>query len=203
MNLKALLTGDVNRLRYVTRYSSIFTLHKENVAEHSFYVGFYAMIIGSELNYRCRVTAGENYVDMGKLLSKALIHDLEESRTGDVTRSFKHSSEALRVLIEERSKSEVETAIQDLDLDSRHELQDYWNDSKDDSIEGRIIAFCDFLSVLSYMIFELNASNHTMWHQHETMIKYTQKFDDQKFDFIREWVNEAKEMTMEKLSHAR
>jgi hypothetical protein len=44
-DLEQLLVGDVNRLRYINRFGTALTLHKENVAEHSFYVVLYSFFI--------------------------------------------------------------------------------------------------------------------------------------------------------------
>ena len=47
LDLKELLLGDPNRLRYVQRYSTSMVIHRENVAEHSYYVALYG-------RYLCR-----------------------------------------------------------------------------------------------------------------------------------------------------
>lgn len=198
MNLKELLGGDLNRMRYVTRYSSIFVLHKESVAEHSYYVSLYALIIARELRAR-----GEQ-VNIESVLMRAIVHDIEECRTGDIFRPFKYANDELKKMIDEQAKKEIEGVFKKLNLSTSVVgiLEYHWEEAKGDCIEGCIIAFCDFLSVLSYMLQEINCSNQTMLGQHSTMMAYVALFHDPKFDFIRELVQSATDITMDNLGNA-
>jgi len=86
--------GDVRRLSAVVRYSSIPISVPENVAEHSYWVSFYAMLIHS-------VMRPDDHKIIGALALRALIHDLAECVTGDVVRTFKYSSVELKKAIDE------------------------------------------------------------------------------------------------------
>lgn len=86
--------GDVRRLSFVTRYSSIPISVKENVGEHSFWVALYAAMI-----HRAARPADGHLA--GAILLKAVIHDQAECVTGDIVRTFKYSSQALKDAIDE------------------------------------------------------------------------------------------------------
>lgn len=60
---------------FVPRWTIIRNNHRPNLAEHHFYVAFYAM--------RLNVMMGRR-VDTERLLTKALTHDLEETFTSDI-----------------------------------------------------------------------------------------------------------------------
>jgi len=217
MNLvKNIITGDLSRLRYIDRYSSVMVLHKETVAEHMYYVSLYAYLIGLTLNeeahlIRCeqlipsRVGVGSpiGTINMEKLLRFAISHDLEEARTGDINRMFKHSSTEVSEAIDKAAHNEMYEMTIGLKLLTgvSAEITDDWSHSKDKSYEGRIVSFCDYLSVLSYMLQELSCSNTTMLQHHATMMKYVTKFGGPEYDFIRVLVNEAVQLTMDNLGN--
>ena len=73
----------------VIRFSAKRRLKDETVAEHSFHVALYYMIL-ADLEEKFG-----NKVDKEKLLKAALLHDLEECMTGDIIFHFKHSNEKL------------------------------------------------------------------------------------------------------------
>lgn len=197
MNIPGLLTGDLNRLRFVVRYSSIFVLHKESVAEHCFYVTLYATMIADELR--------ESGIDINieAVMKKALFHDMEESRTGDVFRPFKYADPELKQRMEVQAKKEVAGILDRLNVSvqTRHAILHHWKDSKDDTMEGAIVAFADYLSVLSYMLQEINCSNSSMLEQHHTMGTYMNLFNDSRYDFMRPLIHKAREITMEYLGN--
>ena len=66
-----------------------------------------------------------------------------------------------------------------------------WENAKDESYEGRIVAFADFLSVLAYITEELRSSNATMREHLISMREYYQKFCAPEFNFIRPLVQQA------------
>lgn len=77
-------TDDVKRLTAVVRYSSIPVAVHENVAEHSFWVSLYAVMIARAL--------GADRDVQGQVALFGTMHDLAECVTGDVVRPFKYSS---------------------------------------------------------------------------------------------------------------
>lgn len=194
MTLQGLIEGDLTRLRFVFRFSSVFVLHKESVAEHSFFVALYSYFIGKHV-----IDSGcKSSVDFEKLMTKALIHDIDECRTGDFLRTFKYSSPEVKLAIEVGASNQLHDLMTTIDVgaETKKEVMYEWQYAKDDSIEGRIVAFSDFIAVLSYMLQEINCSNFTMVTNHKEMMEYFGKFTGPNYNFIRELVDEAREMVL-------
>jgi len=77
---------------------SVYKCHfREDVAQHSYLTALYAMIM-ADLE-RCNGTS----VDVERLLRMAILHDAEESRTGDIHHPFKHQDPAFMKTIDDRA----------------------------------------------------------------------------------------------------
>ena len=195
INLKGLLVGDLTKLRYVTRFSTCQVMHRESVAEHTFYVTFYAMVLADICEQEGIV------VDYATLMHRAMVHDIDEARTGDFNRPFKYSSEALKKALDLSAEKAVEQVVATFlePMDPRVGSTSVWylalwKESKAADVEGCIVAFADFLSVLSYMLQELQVSNATMYDQRLTMVEYLETYKAPQYDFIRWLVDEAAEL---------
>jgi 5'-deoxynucleotidase YfbR-like HD superfamily hydrolase len=205
LNIRELLDGRPSRLRYVFRYSTTRVQHPESVAEHSYFVVLYAMMIGRYIQLRDTRRQETTPIQMGVLLQKAAVHDLEEAVTGDFPREFKHSSDELKkMLTKAASIGFRQLAVAILDDDDpdynmgAEKLIKLWETSKDDSLEGSIIEFVDFLSVLSYVMQEGATANNKIITRHiDSMEKYFAVFESSKYNFIRELVDQAGEMLEE------
>src|ERR1039457_105010 len=191
LQLHQLLNGDANRLRYITRFPTAYASQRETTAEHCFYTALYSMMIGMWVN---DVLPG--HVSMSQLLEQALVHDLEEARTGDVFRPFKHSNPELKKAIDAQGLVEVCEIFHTMLPGSvmlADELCEKWERAKDTySPEGCIVAFADYLSVMGYVWQEARVANSDM-HVHAVhMLEYAQKSEASEFNFMRELVDQAK-----------
>lgn len=191
-DLEKMLCGDLNRLRFITRFSTALVAHRENVAEHVAYVCLYSYLLAQEING----IAGRQ-VDYGKLLEKALLHDLEEARTGDIYRPFKVSRPELKQLLHECAREEFAQVFEGV-VSSPTDLgymQRVWDTARDPStMEGAIVAFADYLSVLAHMLQELRIANMTMASHYESMVEYVREFDGPDYDFLRPYIQQAEQM---------
>jgi len=165
------MTGSIRRLSHIKRFSSFPVNRQENVSEHSFWVSTYAYIIAMIF-----VEQGLK-VDCGKVCLKATLHDWEESMTGDIIRSFKYQSDEFRKQAKEIENRLVsESLLNGLPHNIKEKVFKEWLTSKDASIEGRIVAFCDLLSVVAYCDEELKLGNvHLQNIKHQTK-KYFNEF---------------------------
>lgn len=182
LNLEEMLTGNPTRLRYIIRFSTCHRLHNENVAEHSYYVALYAMFVVDWFNqeHPC------DQIHMGEVLKRCLIHDLEEARSGDFPRPFKYSSERLRSLLEEAAEDAFEQVITPVVGTVRQDRWvDSWRNTKDHSLEGRVVKFADFLSVCGYLLSEVRESNDTISEHISTLQEYFTIFASEHYDFLR------------------
>lgn len=202
LNLRDVLTGHASRLRYIKRFGTCRVTHPESVAEHSYYVCLYAYLVAEWVWIHVPLPIGQRSWDglLGDVLSKAVFHDLEECRSGDFPRPFKHSDPKLRVMLEEAAVTAMEQVASpwtpgNPDMIKRH--RDLWAAAKDRTFAGRIVAFADYLSCLSYLAQELIDNNHSMLEHTREMVAYTTEFDDKSYHFLRPLVDQAKEIIKE------
>lgn len=152
LNISELLSGSIHRMSHVYRYSSVPVIRRENVAEHSWYVAFYAFLIGQDLVQHGHV------VDFGKMLSRALVHDLDESSTGDFLRHIKYGHPDLKRALDEVSISMIGRIESKLRSNGR-EIMVNWQSAKDDDLEGHVIQVVDLARVITYVWEEIKLGN--------------------------------------------
>lgn len=157
LNLNEMLTGSTRQMSSVIRYSSIPHGRGENVAEHSFYVIFYALLIAKDLEK-------EGYqIDYYRLLTSAIIHDLDEAVTGDIIRPVKYSSRELKVMLGKVAEAYCRHELRKLGDGEAEKLYDLWETAKDPAtIEGQILQLCDLLSVVAYCVERIMSGNAYM-----------------------------------------
>ncbi len=142
-------SGDARRLSYVIRYSSIPIAVPENVAEHSFWVTFYSLLVH-------RVLRPGDQKTIGAITTKAVMHDMAECVTGDIVRTFKYSSESLH--------DEIEKAEEKIIKDFPPPMEWVYN-SIDIMSEGEekyvkaVVKAADFMSLHQYMMREVRRGN--------------------------------------------
>jgi 5'-deoxynucleotidase YfbR-like HD superfamily hydrolase len=187
LDLFGLLVGAPIRLRYVRRFSTCRTGWPESVAEHSFYTSVYAMLLA-------RMAEGpELSVNMADLLQKALLHDFEEAITGDINRPFKIAHDDLKHAIDKAAFLAFDRVWVGILPDwLARLLATHWTNAKDKSVEGRIVAFADFLSVLSYVVSEVRSSNLTMREHTKGMAEYLAMFQGPEYCFLQPEIEQAR-----------
>lgn len=182
VNLAEMLGGNLSRVRNVIRFSNSTRIKDESVAEHSFFAAYYSLMLGRAL----RAFEGVE-VDFGLLLSRALVHDLDEAITGDFIRHFKYSDNTLHDCLDDASAVLMSHAFDttfygavkaNQDILS-NELLELWKTSKAPcTVEGDLMAFADFLSVLSYVMNEIDCGNRKLVTQLDDMYEYLNSFHE-------------------------
>jgi len=198
LNVRELLSGENQRLRFIGRFSTCHVSHRESVAEHSFFVNLFSVLVARW----CQTNDTGMVIDYQKLMQGATFHDLEEARTGDFFRPFKYSTEELRRALTNAGELAARQTVTGLvnDEDQEDTLVSWWVNAKDSSREGCIVAFCDFLSVLSYMVQEVAVSNLSMREHRTSMLTYAHIFDIPQFDFLAPLVEQARALAIEVLT---
>lgn len=197
LNLKEMLTGRPSRLRHIRRYPTTRVVHSESVAEHCYYVTLYAWLIGRWLE-----TNGHK-VDIAGALSRALWHDIEETVAGDTPREFKHHNAEVLAVLNAISSHAAKLAIKDLYIESPdgnllYNLAiDYWRCAKDATLEGKIVAIADFLSVLSFLLQEASVGNRTASYQSDALRQYVKLFESEGWEPFKELITDANILLLE------
>lgn len=126
-------------LSAIDRYSQTRLINPESVLEHMGYVCFCALVIGN------RLFAEGEMINLGDLMIKATIHDIEETITGDMASPTKYWNPNITAEIK---KVEAEAAKMVTNkLDKNGWLYDQWEAAKSGK-EGYIIALADKLAVV-------------------------------------------------------
>jgi putative hydrolase of HD superfamily len=171
-------------------------MHRENVAEHSYFTALYAFMIAVWVQN----TQGSFLLDPAVVLKRALLHDIEEAFTGDIIRPVKHSSLELKKSIEMFSEGLMHAFVKSIHNASDDTLNSIlydWKFAKDSTIEGRIVAFADYLSVLSYLSQEVKGGNKMVMQNIKHLKQYSAVFTTQDYDFLHALRVQAEELVAE------
>lgn len=144
--IKNLCFNPLMKTEEVVRFSGIYQMQPETLSEHICCTQLIAYQIGTILN-----TLGEN-LDIGVLLEKVLLHDMDECITGDIPRNTKYCTKEV--------KRELDK-VQDIALDSIAKLLDdpsLINKCKTakEGKEGFILKLADMFSVVKRVIQEIS-----------------------------------------------
>ena len=141
-------------LAHVKRFNSQPQHFPESVAEHTFYVAYFTIILSSFLK-----RAGEP-VDETKAIKLALLHDMEEAISGDILNPFKHYNDEVLSAIRKVNKETIGLMFEDLPKDLGAELIEIWNeDLERETKESQIIKVADRLSLIAKCYEEIKAGN--------------------------------------------
>jgi 5'-deoxynucleotidase YfbR-like HD superfamily hydrolase len=139
-------------------------------------------------------------------LCKALLHDMEECRSGDLPRPFKFSRPELAKALDEASCFAMADVLTEWSEDK--ELLNHWlhwwkNAKTRDTLSGAIVAFADYLSCLSHIFQELEAGNFAMLDHTTDLEGYHAEFANETYRFIRPLVDEVRQLSEEIFGRAR
>lgn len=135
-----LLDSPLLRTDNVNRYSGTYQSDPELLSVHIVDVQFISLMIARKLQ------SFNEHVNIGLLLEKGLIHDVDETLTGDFTRLVKYSSKTCHDALEAVAESVVKEIS--YDTDGTDYILDRWSNAKDNTLEGYIIKLSDMLSVI-------------------------------------------------------
>lgn len=196
LNLKELLDGDLARIRNVIRFSNSTRIKNESVAEHSFFTAYYSLMLAFTL-----VVEEHASIDFGEMLACAILHDVDEAKSGDFVRHFKYMNPEIKSHIEEATTEIMRQAFSPIFTKERAEkyhnepantLQLLWKNAKNpNTLEGDIVAFADFLSVLSYVMNEIDCGNVKLLRQLDDMYEYARSFNKRnfiKYEEVKAWL---------------
>lgn len=170
MSLKEFFMTERN-LDNVVRFSNQSRIKDESVAEHSFHTALYAMILAD-----MEISFG-NKVDVEKVLRSCLIHDLEESMTGDVLHGFKYSDPELLNNMKKMGAEFYKKIVGNLPDRVSENYVKLWEESKNEGIEGKIVEAADRIEALMYSIEEYSLGNKNFKPMISGIVKMLQEID--------------------------
>lgn len=159
-------------LAHVTRFNNRPQHFPESVAEHSFYVGYFVLLL-------CRILEKKALmVDTTKALQMALIHDMEEGFSGDILNPFKHYNDKVYNAIRDVNKDMIWEMFAGLPKDISEELVELWNEEgKGKSLEAQVVKVADKLSLIAKCFEEIAAGNKYFAHIYEREVEALRKLD--------------------------
>jgi 5'-deoxynucleotidase YfbR-like HD superfamily hydrolase len=132
----------VSTLSGVQRFSLLKQVHRENVLEHTGMVAIFALTIAHQINDRDT----QRPIDIGRCVSKAVLHDWDEAVTGDIVRPTKYFSKELRDEFLELEMDGIEKIGEKLEI---NQLFENWSVAKDkNTMEGYIVCFADLMAAV-------------------------------------------------------
>ena len=155
----------VQLLRWIDRFSNTPHIQPYSVAQHSFYVALYGLIFAKIENEREweENDGNADIYDVNFVVQKALVHDLEESITGDILfplhNDYPEFKEKLDFI---RTKSVRDFVFKELPPSTRMQLKESWATAKDDTPEGILIACMDKVEIIAYALTEMELGNEAI-----------------------------------------
>ena len=138
------------RLSCILRFNNTPRIASENVAEHSYYVAFLSMLIGDYLE-----STGVK-VDRLRLIQMALLHDIEESISGDILAPIKQGM--FREVLDKENIKNI--AMLTGGLGDGEKYSKLWREVVDEeTLEAKIIKLMDRMSCIIYCIREIHLGN--------------------------------------------
>ena len=185
MNEDFLLNGPVRNLSRIFRFSSMPMHEPENVAEHTFWVGWYSMQIVHWYTNKPPTGFGETLkyplVNVKILYELTFCHDLAECYTGDMIRPVKYSSEKFLEAYREMEEEGLNDLLAQLPTDTSLAVQRAleFKAENPESIEVRILKLADLLSVWGKLKEEANLGNRYAQEElNNSLDAYAEQFYD-------------------------
>ena len=178
-----IMKNSSKRLNHIRRYSSVQVIRQENVSEHMYWVALYSMEIAEYLQ--------QNWysINWERLMKYSVLHDLPESQTGDILRITKYHNPQIKELIDQAEKDLFSKSLDGVPYSVQNNFKDFAFNAKDHTLEGRIIALCDLLSVFSYCIEEYIIWNENMRVIYKEARGYITNFDSGGYELLSQIAN--------------
>ena len=170
-------------LAHVIRFSSWPQHFPESVAEHSFFTAYFTSIL-------CYLIKQQGIsINTEKAIQMALIHDMEETFSGDILGPFKHYSPALNESIRKVSEETITDVFNDLPEALQEAYIALWKEEGvGESIESQVVKVADKLSLITKCAEEMKAGNDYMTPIYEENLKKLKEYDVSWWEAIREQI---------------
>lgn len=158
-NLARAVHGRMRRMHHINRYSSMPVIKHELVSTHSWQMAMLGMLIGYDLNDEVPHT-----VDVGEVVKRCVVHDISETVSGDIIRTYKHGSKEMEAACHEADLQNTYKLTREFGKEVGDHIFVKWEVAKDDTLEGQIVVLCDAVCVVTYCAEEVHMGNQHMVH---------------------------------------
>ncbi|TKB47750.1 5'-deoxynucleotidase [Ferrimonas sediminicola] len=125
------------RQRLLKRWSLMYSMQPESVLEHSAIVGILSFLVGKIAQQNGRD------LDLSKMLSHALLHDISETITGDVVTPVKRSSDTLYAEFKALERTAEQRILNTTPPELHQAIEEAFNPG---GIEQELVKACDIYS---------------------------------------------------------
>lgn len=146
MKLRNMINSPLFTGGRVQRYTGLHLVEPESLSDHTYESVLLCLIIIKRLE-----KDGIYHLDKGLLLEKALLHDLDESMTGDIPRPVKYADPDLKPALDKISRRYVEYLTKPFGIDISSDFEN----CKDKTPEGLVLKVVDLILVARKSIREL------------------------------------------------
>ena len=185
------------KMSAIRRYSQIHLLKEESVLEHTGFVCLFSYLLCHELNTKATNNLTET-MDIGEVLCKAVVHDIDEVVTGDIPRPTKYFNSETKKVFDKMAKIGMTQVVNQLEMQNINTFLN-WEKAKDGK-EGKIVALADLASVV-YKIWDemIMLSNNKLMRQAMQVSEYMYDFS-LKIKNNEDFTNKQKEIIIDVLN---
>jgi 5'-deoxynucleotidase len=159
-------------LAHIPRFSSTPQHFTESVAEHSFYTAYFTSLMCFLVKQ-----AGEQ-VNAEKAITMALLHDIEETFSGDILGPFKHYSPEVKEAINKVNQETIQHAFADLPENLKEHYLGVWKEEGErKTLEAQIVKVADTLSLIAKCGEEVQVGNQFFQEMYDSQIKNLKDYD--------------------------
>ena len=194
------LSTTLHTMVYHMRYSGAHVIHKENVAEHSYYVTLLADLFARDITEQYSVS-----LDRLKILQMALYHDTEEAYTGDLITPVKNKSQELKKEWDKMCLMMMKEGLNHDFPGHSHIIQhisnihEKYEEGKNSLLENQIVKFADGVQSIVYLLREIGFGNkHVYPILRNIMGSIHMRFDDHRF--LEKYVKELEKVVENSLN---
>lgn len=141
------------RLSNIRRYNSVFCFYPEHVSSHSWVVAYLTMLFGDIINSHKEFGG----VDAELAIRIALLHDIEESMSGDILATMKSESKEFRDELDKINREIIKRIFPDSER-----YRETWALFDGNSREGKLARLADYMSLCIYSGNEQKMGNSDM-----------------------------------------
>lgn len=161
------------KMKYLNRYEAYPRVTQETVAEHSYFVGLYTMLICDKLGVQDDIKL--------RAMEMALVHDIPETILSDIPHDSKEVLQSLGVLLHGTD----ERIMLNILPEYAHYIHDF-DSLEEKTLEALIVKAADTIQVIQYCYHEISLGNKNMDSIYESsMERYLRIIDTihQRFDY--------------------